>query len=186
MPIDYPDLYTMWLECRSLAQRPLKDLETMPLEELTQIFERADRVVRETTYALSRELGLRRLSGAELCLEFLLRQNARALATCDRNRFIRVGFRLLFYSDYQAIIGVLVHELCHTEHLDHGRAFWLLFERCTRRLGLVEEGYDGWSHGLLPDDPTMYTLPMQCTHYPRRKYRVLHNRLCSEGRAEGE
>ncbi len=26
MPIDYPDLYTMWLECRSLAQQPLKAL----------------------------------------------------------------------------------------------------------------------------------------------------------------
>jgi predicted metal-dependent hydrolase len=67
-------------------------------------------------------------------------------ASCSRRKTISINYQLLFLPCEQ-VRYVLLHELCHTVHLDHSPRFWGLLAR-------LEPGYErlhrelrhGWLH----------------------------------------
>ncbi|EKP95827.1 SprT family zinc-dependent metalloprotease [Thermaerobacter subterraneus] len=48
--------------------------------------------------------------------------------SCSAGRHVRLSLKLLFLPP-ELVEHVLIHELCHTVHLNHGPAFWALVER---------------------------------------------------------
>ena len=48
--------------------------------------------------------------------------------SCSSRQTISINYQLLFLEP-QLVNCVLIHELCHTRHLNHGPAFWNLVER---------------------------------------------------------
>ncbi len=48
-------------------------------------------------------------------------------ASCSKRRTVSLNLKLLFIPE-DLIRYVLVHELCHTEHLNHSRQFWALLK----------------------------------------------------------
>jgi len=48
--------------------------------------------------------------------------------SCSSNRVITLNNKLLFLPEY-LIRHIMVHELCHTVHLNHSRAFWALVQQ---------------------------------------------------------
>jgi predicted metal-dependent hydrolase len=57
----------------------------------------------------------------------LVRSQKRRWGSCTRNAQIRLNYKLILLppelADY-----VMLHELCHTVHLDHARGFWNLLQ----------------------------------------------------------
>ncbi|HEX7031257.1 MAG TPA: SprT family zinc-dependent metalloprotease [Gammaproteobacteria bacterium] len=56
-----------------------------------------------------------------------IRGQATRWGSCSTRNTISLNFRLLFLEKPQ-IDCLLLHEICHLKHLDHGRRFWALME----------------------------------------------------------
>jgi predicted metal-dependent hydrolase len=99
--------------------------------------ENARRIFAERVQALSEEMGV---SFRELTIS-----SARTTwGTCTGDNRLRLNFRLL-YAPKAVIEYVIVHELCHTLHHNHSKAFWLAVERVmpdykARRKWLKDRG----------------------------------------------
>ena len=81
----------------------------------------------------SRELLLPRLTAVseEIGLPFLegrVRYTRRRWGSCTSERRISLSARLLFLPP-PLVRHVMIHELCHTQHLNHSAAFWALVAR---------------------------------------------------------
>ena len=50
--------------------------------------------------------------------------------SCSSKRTINLSFYLILLPQH-LIEYVLLHELCHTVHMDHSPAFWSLLDKCT-------------------------------------------------------
>lgn len=48
--------------------------------------------------------------------------------SCNSKKSISLNFKLIFFPPHLAR-HILIHELCHTVHLNHGEQFWQLVER---------------------------------------------------------
>ena len=99
--------------------------------------ENARRIFTERVRALASEMGL--------TYQSLELSSARTTwGTCTGDNRLRLNFRLL-YAPKAVIEYVIVHELCHTLHHDHSKAFWLAVESVipdykSRRKWLKDRG----------------------------------------------
>lgn len=71
--------------------------------------------------------------------------------SCSSRQTISINYHLLFL-DPHLVNCVLIHELCHTRHLNHGPAFWTLVEQFEpdyrqlhQSLRRAWEGLPGWA-----------------------------------------
>jgi len=66
--------------------------------------------------------------------------------SCSSEGNISLNYQLLFL-DRRLVNCVLLHELCHTVHLNHGRRFYALLRRLEPQFDRFErELSDGWKH----------------------------------------
>jgi predicted metal-dependent hydrolase len=70
--------------------------------------------------------------------------------SCSSRQSISINYRLLFLAP-QLVNCVLIHELCHTRHLNHGPDFWKQVEKIEpdyrqlhKRLGRAWGSLPGW------------------------------------------
>jgi predicted metal-dependent hydrolase len=70
-------------------------------------------------------------------------------ASCSANGNIHLSYRLLFLNR-DLVRCVLIHELCHTVHLNHSRQFWMLVSRFEPTYKALDRQLrDGWKQ--VPD-----------------------------------
>jgi predicted metal-dependent hydrolase len=65
-------------------------------------------------------------------LEFnrvIIRGQSTLWGSCNTQKTISLNYKLLFLPK-NLVQHVLLHELCHTQHLNHSVAFWQLFKNC--------------------------------------------------------
>ncbi len=66
--------------------------------------------------------------------------NRKSLGSCERAG-ARISFNItLLNCKPQYIHYVVIHELCHTKHLNHRYGFWKLAESCLIQAELIPEG----------------------------------------------
>lgn len=75
------------------------------------------------------------------------------------------------------MVGVIIHELCHTNQLNHTKEFWTLFEQSYRKIGVLPSGYDGWTNCTSIDNPFMYIEPWKYHKHPQ-KYKIIREKIC--------
>jgi hypothetical protein len=70
--------------------------------------------------------------------------------SCNSNRDIQLNYKLLFLPA-RLVHYILVHELCHTKHLNHSKRFWALVEKwvpdyrdCVRELKDADQWIPRW------------------------------------------
>jgi predicted metal-dependent hydrolase len=79
-----------------------------------------------------------------------IRQQKTRWGSCSSRRLISLNARLLFLPA-DLVTYVLVHELCHTKHLNHSSRFWRLLEsylpdyrQLDRQLRMGDRYMPGW------------------------------------------
>ena len=51
------------------------------------------------------------------------------MKSCSSKQNINLNYKLLFFPD-KVVRYVFIHELCHTQEMNHSALFWNLVERC--------------------------------------------------------
>lgn len=60
--------------------------------------------------------------------KFSVRAQKTRWGSCNSNRDIQLNYKLLFLPT-ELVHYILVHELCHTKHLNHSNKFWTMVEK---------------------------------------------------------
>ncbi len=167
------NLYEVWHYCQQLMKLTMNQIDDIPVECLVNLYEQANCHVREETYRLANELGIGGITDVQL--HGIYKKSA--LGKCYKNRRIVLGFSFLFYLDYPGIIGVLIHELCHIVHQNHKTEFWQLYESSIRKVGLIDDNYNGWKKEQnKTNDPFMYVTSWKCVFHSK-KYSIIRKKM---------
>ncbi len=97
--------------------------------------------VREGLFPLAEQLAIRH--GLEL-EEMMVKSQRTRWASCSAKRNLALNTKLLFLPP-DLVRYVLIHELCHTVHLNHSKKFWrLVASHEPRYKGLDQELRKAW------------------------------------------
>ncbi len=163
----------MILKAEELMKMPKKKLVEVSCESLINLFHTADKITTLKTQELADTLKFDKVKSVQLvCF-----RNPRKLGTCDSSGNIRINFKTFFEYDYEGVIGVIIHELCHTEQHNHSKKFWTLFEQSCKRIGVLPSEYDGWFIDYIEDSPFMFIGPWKRKYHPQ-KYSIIRNKIC--------
>jgi len=171
------NLYEVWQYCQQLMKLTMNQIEDIPVERLVSLYEQANCHAREETYRLANELGIVGIKDVQL--HGIYKKSA--LGKCFKDGRIVLSFSFLFYLDYPGVIGVLIHELCHIVHQNHKKEFWQLYESCIRKVGLIDNNYNGWKEKQdNPNDPFMYLTPWKCAIHSKKYSTIRKKMFCGK------
>lgn len=128
------NLYEVWRCCQQLIKQRMNLIDSLPSEDLAFLYELANQYIREETYRLANELGIIGINDVQM--HGIYKKNV--LGKCYNSGRIVLNFSILFYLDYIGVQSVIIHELCHIVHPNHKKDFWLLYERCIRKVGIID------------------------------------------------
>lgn len=82
--------------------------------------------------------------------KFSVRAQKTRWGSCNSNGDIQLNYKLLFLPA-KLVHYILIHELCHTKHLNHSKRFWTMVERfvphyrdCVRELRDADQWIPRW------------------------------------------
>lgn len=171
---EYQSLEDVLLEAERLVKLPMKKLADMSYETMIDFFEATEKQIVLKTQELAIKLEFDKLRSVKLAF---FKKRSR-LGTCDSDCNIKIDFETLLGCDYDGVISVIIHELCHTERHNHSKEFWALFERSCKRIGILSPDYDGWTEILEYDNPYMYNSPWEYHRHPQ-KYKIIRDKICN-------
>ena len=167
------NLYEVWRYCQQFIKQKMSQINSFPSEDLAYLYEQANQYIREETYRLAIELDI--IGIKDVQLHGIYKKSS--LGKCFKDGRIVLSFSFLFYLDYSGVIGVLIHELCHIVHQNHKKEFWQLYESCIRKVGLIDDSYNGWKEKQdKSNDPFMYVSPWKCVIH-NKKYKVIREKM---------
>ena len=160
-------------QAHMLMKTTKKKLAELPEDTLLDFFHAVETQTIQKTYELASILGFYKIKSVKLvCFKKISR-----LGICNSSGDIKIDFKTFFGYDYNGVISVIVHELCHTNQLNHTKEFWTLFEQSCRKIGVLPSEYDGWTKCTKIDDPFMYILPWEYHKHPQ-KYKIIREKIC--------
>jgi predicted metal-dependent hydrolase len=62
-------------------------------------------------------------------LEVTVRSQTTLWGSCSQDKSIRLNYKLLFLPEHM-MRHIMIHELCHTRHMNHSEKFWQLVAKC--------------------------------------------------------
>lgn len=167
------NLYEVWQYSQQIIKLTVNQIDGLSADSLVDLYEQANCHVREETYKLANALGV--IGIKDVQLHGIYKKSA--LGKCFKDGRIVLSFGILFYLDYPGVLGVLIHELCHIVHQNHKKEFWQLYESCIRKIGLIDENYNGWQGNLhKANDPFMYISPWKCVVHSK-KYKIIRKKM---------
>ncbi len=117
----FVDAHAVWIEKSVAAQKERAARHPMPPEREQELRRKAAAVLPGRVEYFSALTGLTpasvRVTGAKT-----------RFGSCSARGGVCFSFRLMDYPD-EAVDYVVLHELCHLRHRDHGAAFYRLIER---------------------------------------------------------
>lgn len=169
----FNNLHEVWQYSQQLMQLTVNQIDGLPGDCLVNLYEQANSHIREETYKLANELGIVGITDVQL--HGIYKKSA--LGKCFKDGRIVLSFEILFYLDYSGVLGVLIHELCHIVHQNHKKEFWQLYESSIRKVGLIDDNYNGWKvEQNKTNDPFMYVSPWKCVLHSK-KYSTLRKKM---------
>lgn len=167
------NLYEVWRCCQQVIKQRMNEINSLPPDRLVYLYELANQYIREETYRLANELGI--IGIADVQLHGIYKKST--FGKCYRSGRIVFSFSILFYLDYIGVKSVIIHELCHIVHQNHKKDFWLLYESCIRKVGIIDDEYNGWDdNSNKKDNPFMYRTPGKCVVHSS-KYGIIRKKL---------
>ena len=167
------NLYGVWRCCQHLIGQRMDEIERLSSEEFANLYEQANQYIREETYRLANELGIIGINDVQM--HGIYKKNV--LGKCYYSGRIVFSFSILFYLDYIGVQSVIIHELCHLVHQNHKKDFWVLYESCIRKVGIIDDEYNGWDdNSNKKDNPFMYRTPRKCEIHSS-KYGIIRKKL---------
>lgn len=97
--------------------------ESIKPEELILLREKAEEYLPEKLKELAKKYGFE----YKLCK---IGKSRTQWGSCSSSGTIRLSFYIMLLPE-NLILYVLLHELCHTVHHNHGKLFWKLLDDCT-------------------------------------------------------
>ena len=167
------NLYEVWQYCQQFIKQRMNQIDNFPSEDLACLYEQANQYIREETYRLANELGIIGINDVQM--HGIYKKNA--FGKCYYSGHIVFSFSILFYLDYIGVQSVIIHELCHIVHQNHKKDFWVLYESCIRKVGIIDNEYNGWDENSnKKNNPFMYRTPMKCVIHSS-KYGIIRKKL---------
>lgn len=138
----FKTLYEVWQYCQGLVELSSEEIDSIPTEELASLYCQADSLLKEEVSRLAVKLDLYPSGSSLVCFRKRTYRREAQYAWGD----VEIGFHLLFEClNYETLLSIIIHELCHSEYSTHGLEFWQLYERCLKKLGLIAPDYSGWA-----------------------------------------
>lgn len=161
-------------KAEKLMKMPKQKLVEVSEDTLLELFHDTETQIIQKTYELADILGFDKIKSVRLvCFRKYNR-----LGTCDRFCNIEIDFKTLFGHDYNGVISIIIHELCHTEHHNHSKEFWTLFEQSCRKIGILSSEYDGWTKRTTTDDNPFMYIGQWNFHHHQQKYKIIREKIC--------
>ena len=117
-----------FLENKSTILQKVKEKENSPKQTITQQQE-ADLRYKANLF-LPKELERLAKENGFVYKGVKIRKSKTRWGSCSSKQTINLSFYLMLLPQH-LIEYVLLHELCHTVHLNHGSDFWALLDTCT-------------------------------------------------------